>query len=489
MSLTQKELISKLKSRFNELGVNFNNLRKILIKHNAFISGSFLLQILQNKNYKKSDIDIYVLGKRNVILEKNIHNLLIDSIVTKIKTQEPLKNIQTTDCDITQVVVFDKDNNKTKNDNIEDSDYDDIGDSDHEDINQAEKVEINELSKSVYKHKYTSKSDCSRYIEHKYIERWNKKMGDKSKDYYRLDFSPPYIRPVPFIKNYKNIEGVFKGEITNEYSHLLINAIINFECNNILEKYQLIYYDSDKYKSPLEVINEFDFDFCKSYFDGKVFYIKNIDSIKSSSCIFNIKNPRIYRNQNKRIIKYLLRGFDIKINYDGNLYDVAYLIEDGINITLNKKISNDTRFLIIINNLLSKGIITDILRNLPCFLEKLIIYGYNKQNIVDNLPICLNEFRLYNWRCVNGIENDIPDYNICKNIESYMNNKVKDKNMSIKMYMLAVYKNINHIPFNCKIFFNDVLFENTIELLTTSNTKLLTTINIEYHKIIHNDEF
>ena len=86
---------------------------------------------------------------------------------------------------------------------------------------------------------------------------------------------------------YKNINKVVKMSINvcPDYSFDKINAIVDFDSDDVLHKYQLIYYDYTVYKTPLDIINNFDLDFCKNYFDGKTIYIKNLESITTSSCI------------------------------------------------------------------------------------------------------------------------------------------------------------------------------------------------------------
>ena len=74
MKYDQEELLEKLKYRLNELKINFEQFSKIIKEHNILLSGSFLLQIITDKIFDVYDIDLFIFGDRNLILENQRHN-------------------------------------------------------------------------------------------------------------------------------------------------------------------------------------------------------------------------------------------------------------------------------------------------------------------------------------------------------------------------------------------------------------------------------
>lgn len=402
MSLTQPELINKLKIRFNELDVDFDEFCKILIKYNAFISGSFLLQIIQNKYFDNSDIDIYTFGEQNKLLDYELANFLSKIIVDKIK------------------------NNKNKNNKLNDS---------------------NKIYDDDLFFKHDPFFDENSYTDHFKINSVKSIQQTISKPIMNFNLLKE-SRPIKIYNHYKNIKSVTRNDITcPHYSFAEINAIVNFESNNVLSKYQLIYYDNTKYNSPLEIIEGFDFDFCKNYFDGKIFYVKNFESINTSSYIIDLTKPRIYKNQNKRIVKYIERGFDIYAKYNNDIYNIIYLSNECPDkIKYSKELNEEMINLIIICDN-AQFDITSVLNNLPINLEKLIIYTYSHTNIIDNLPTNLQELRLYIWK-QNNVNNDI-----------YL--KKKDYDEKYDEIVQTTKNNIKRTPFDCKIFINDEIIDFT----------------------------
>ena len=398
MEYSQDKLIDSLKSRFTELDVDFEKFCEILIKNNTFVSGSFLLQVIQNKYFKNSDIDIFTFGNSNKSFENEIYELLSNSIVDKIKNNK--------------LNIF-----KEKSETYEKTYYDDV-------------VDI-------------------KYLETKNLKNWKKnnekgEVSDKDTIEVALYNSKNYIK---IINKYKNINKVVKMSINvcPDYSFDKINAIVDFDSDDVLHKYQLIYYDYTVYKTPLDIINNFDLDFCKNYFDGKTIYIKNLESITTSSCILTLTKPRIYKNQNKRIVKYLERKYDIKVKYNDDVYDIIFLDYDGTKIIQNVELNKDVENLIIICKN-AQFVIDNVLNNLPASLEKLVIYTYNNETIIDNLPVSLQELRLYIWRYTDGIET------IGTKLTPESLNKETRQFLSMRNNAIT---NIKRVPFDCKIYIND----------------------------------
>jgi hypothetical protein len=408
MSITQEELVLKLKNRFEDLDVDFEEFSKILIKNNAFISGSFLLQVLQNKYYKDSDIDIFTIGKQSDLFEMEISNFLTNVITNKIKK------------------------------------------------NKLKVIKENTDIRKIFKEESDKKE--VRYIETKNLKDWttcNYINQTTENTEVKIEFCN-INNPVKIINHYKNINNVSKHNISvlTDYTFDKINAIVNFESNDVLSKYQLIYYDETKYNTPLDIINCFDLDCCKNYFDGKIFYIDNYDSI-FSSCILNLTKPRIYKNVFKRIIKYNERGFNIKAKCNGDIYDIIFLNNsiNNPNIIQSKEFNKDMTHLILgCNNACFE--ITKILQNLPINLEKLIIYTYNIHNIIDNLPCGLQELRLYIWKQFNGMEDDnLNNIGFITDAAKIRYNKIYDQIIE------TAKDNIKCIPFGCNVYINDEIYE------------------------------
>jgi hypothetical protein len=414
MSSTIEDLvIYRLKKRFEELDIDFDKFNDILKSHNAFISGSFLLQIIKNDFYQNCsyDLDIYTFGTKNNILEKDIFNLIKGSIVNKINNNHV--NV------IKQRITSNDNNNDNDNDN-------DINDNNKEDV----------IKNIVF-----IKSDLLKNWSKLYQKLYLPKTGEAQIKFYQRNSDNKIFN------NYKNINEckTYSIGIRTDYDFNKINAIVNFGLKSeILNKYQLIYYDDTNYKTPLDIINNFDFDFCANYWNGVELYIKNYDNILQNKCILNINKPRIFNYQNKRIVKYIKRGFNIKINYNDNLYDVIYInekINGEFNESINLMIICEDRFV---------DIYTAI-TNLPTSLEKLIIYTYGHNNIIDNLPSSLLELRLYIWKIFNGgHENYINTQQID---QKYIDQLEKEHNNIINI----AHDNILKLPFDCKVYINDEL--------------------------------
>ena len=268
------DIIKRLKEEFNKHDIEFEEFCNLLITNNAFLSGSFLLQVIQNRFFDdfKSDIDIYTFGNTNISLENNIQKLINDAIVKKF--------------------------NKNK---IYSTEY-----------------------------SYVATSDMNNSENIFYIEKINNNTN-KLESKYKYDILNYEVNIINKYNGINKCNGV--GLFIADYRDTWINHIVDFEARyNIISKYQLIYYDELKYLNPKDIVANFDFVFCANYFDGKNVFIQNYDSIKSSSCILNLKQPRIYKNENRRIIKYMKRGYMIKANYNNDNYEILYIDEKLNNV-------------------------------------------------------------------------------------------------------------------------------------------------------------
>ena len=371
------ELIERLKQKFTDFDIDFNVFCNLLIDNNAFISGSFLLQIIQNRFFdgEDYDIDIFTFGNKNIVLEKGIYTLIKNAIYKKTSLKKNKK------------VIFK---------NADDSDdYDD---------------EI-----SLFKNAVTI------------IDKYNGLNSCEQKE---------------FLARTK----------TNDYGFDKIKRVVNFEnTQQILCKHQLIYYDKKIYRVPKDIIANFDFDFCANYFDGKNIYVKNYDSIISASCTLNLKQQRIYRNDNNRIVKYVKRGYCINAKYCDDIYDISYLRlgENNDPIVTYKK-SSDTKNLIIICDDVRTNI-AKYINNLQCDFEKIIIYTYPTGSIINNLPISVQELRIYIWKLGTGVKTG-NSTNLQNKYSKTIKNEINEKH---QLLVKNAVDNIKKIPFNCKIFIND----------------------------------
>ena len=428
-SIIQLKAYEQLKQKIIDFDIDFDELCSLLINNNAFISGSFLLQVIQNKYFEgeKYDIDIFTFGDKNIILEKGIETLLMNAVYKKTFNDSQNKN---------------NIENENKADNFnnlnEDNTY----------SNESNK--LNDLNTHNINYKKTESDNCK------------KNETDETNKYNKYNIES-YAESVNIINKYKGINLCIENKLLLKYGGFdKIKNIVDFECrNDILCKHQLIYYDETLYKTPEDIINNFDFDFCANYFDGKNIYIKNYNSILSASCTMNLKEPRIYMNRNKRIIKYINRGYCICAKYIDDIYNISYLKLD-IDKKLKASLTNlsDTENLIIICDYGIKEI-TNYLNNLPSKLEKLIIYTYPASSLINNLPILLQELRLYIWRISYGTESgteitkkDRRKKDIIIFGKKELTKREKQFEMEYTERINKTINNIKKIPFNCKIYIN-----------------------------------
>jgi hypothetical protein len=378
-------IIERLKEKLAESEIDFDEFCNLLIDNNAILSGSFLLQIIQNKFFsdKTYDIDIFTISDKNVEFENQICKLL-EKVVYKRLKKELYEAVDCIDS------IFSVQENFKKCENVF------------------------EITRSLF------------------LKRQPKSPIITTEIYKGINFASH----TDIIEQMMNYEPILTE----------INSIVNFKSRiGMLDKYQLICYKDNKYKTHEDIVNNFDLDFCANYFDGKKIFIKNYDSIKSSSCIMKIETQRIYKNTNIRMNKYINRGFDIKLQINEDIYLISRLLEDkqgNANLIIPENVTN----LVILCTVYYHDI-TQYLNNLPSNVEKIIIYGYPCSSSVENLPFFLKEMRLYIWNMYSGIT--------LKNgyIEPRTAN-IKNSN-AYNAWIVTVKENIKKVPFDCKIYIND----------------------------------
>jgi len=194
MMTNEEELVilDRLKNTLQKSNINYEEFCNLLINNNAFISGSFLLQIIQNKFFNDNDydIDIYTIGKKNKILETNIKNIIEKQISENLLKENFLGFY----------------------------------------------IPIIQYRKKTIYNKYKNISNC-------------------------------VLNELYFNNTNTNTNSHYYCDIEN------IRKIIDFETlGTIIKTYQLIYFKEDKYNTYKEIVDNFDFDFCANYFDGKNIY-------------------------------------------------------------------------------------------------------------------------------------------------------------------------------------------------------------------------
>ena len=71
-----KNIYIRLADVLNNMGLSYNILSNILLEHNAIITGSFILQIINNEFHPQSDIDFCLFGNKiDKIFQKRIKYL------------------------------------------------------------------------------------------------------------------------------------------------------------------------------------------------------------------------------------------------------------------------------------------------------------------------------------------------------------------------------------------------------------------------------
>lgn len=74
-----------------------------------------------------------------------------------------------------------------------------------------------------------------------------------------------------------------------------------------------VYIEIIESRDPIQNIKNFDFDFCKCYYNGANFHVLNTQAIVTKSC--SLPQNKVYQH---RVDKYQLRGFTINVVRDAN---------------------------------------------------------------------------------------------------------------------------------------------------------------------------
>ena len=106
----------------------------------------------------------------------------------------------------------------------------------------------------------------------------------------------------------------FQNEIGNKE-----NSIVSVKYENDNKKmFNIVYVNSNMFKSLKENVDRFDIDICKQIFNGNKFHLRSISGLinKKFTCSpTNIQNIKGYVTSMKRINKYIARGFGL-IDFD-----------------------------------------------------------------------------------------------------------------------------------------------------------------------------
>lgn len=237
------------------------------------------------------------------------------------------------------------------------------------------------------------------------------------------------------LENHYNKQNSNAQPINYELNGILSvsTCVFNVEQKNRCKGIQIIYIDDTKYKNISNFIDMFDIDACMNYFDGENIFINYPEEIKNNIATFIINNDKtfIVKRQEYRINKYKNRGFNIKLNFTkfNKIYDT--LIYDG-NIK-QQIINSECKNLCIIMKSEGEHIIPN---DLSVTLENLLIYNFDIYDIIDNLPINLNLLKIYD-------------------VQYGLKKKDADKYNKLR----KIYSDIK-IPFDCKFYVNEILFNN-----------------------------
>lgn len=111
-----------------------------------------------------------------------------------------------------------------------------------------------------------------------------------------------------FIKNDKEIlKNVLKYFENYDVSYELNKSVINIKINNIKKIFQIIFVDAE---NNFDIIDSFDLDYCKCYYDGKNIYCSP-DFLKSITYMTVFTNSFDKYNYEERITKAWMKGFNI----------------------------------------------------------------------------------------------------------------------------------------------------------------------------------
>lgn len=98
--------------------------------------------------------------------------------------------------------------------------------------------------------------------------------------------------------------------VVNKKAHNIVSQLVEFQSNKY--KIQLIE-PHEEYGTIIKYVESFDFDICKNFFDGKKFYVNNLENIINNKTIYDEANfnDRSFNTMLHRVNKYSKRGFDI----------------------------------------------------------------------------------------------------------------------------------------------------------------------------------
>ena len=153
--------------------------------------------------------------------------------------------------------------------------------------------------------------------------------------------------------------------------------------------------------------------------------VKDIESIKTMSCVYSVQNLKLKYREIARLCKYLDRGFDIEIKFN----DQHFKVVTDMDLEESKKGIEfpNCENLILIYRFVNYDYVSNPfnLDNLPVQLKNLIIYSDSNQlKMSNNLPIVLEKIHIY---------------------EHYH-----------KHSQLKTKYEIAKLPFGCELFINDV---------------------------------
>lgn len=385
LDITNDAIINRLKNKFEDLFLDFDDFVHILKTHKAILSGSFLLQTIKNCEYSDYDLDIYVLGDKQNFKLETLLNALYNAALSKM------------------IIKY---------------------------LDKSKKLANNQLCINSHKHKIKMPSDLGITSV---VRMSNMSYG-----------SNIYI---------KGISAITKSEDDNVWGNCT-------DLSNALSYIQIIYIDPTKYdKLENFITDSVDFDFCRNYFDGDLVFMQKPESIFMVDYNHKISSIHELYFSSSRIDKYNKRGYCIKVNYNNELYNL---------LIINKKYKDEFKQLneqtvdnlIIINynhthsrNFISSSLPIELF-DIPNSVNKCIIYGYNYNVKLTNIPSCLSILDTYIFSI--GVSEKIAHtFKTKKKLYYYDFSKainfIIHPDMKCNKTVLDT-----KIPFGCKIFMNDI---------------------------------
>jgi len=343
----------------DELGELYEEFIEIMRKDNVIITGSFILNVLTDRNYKNSDIDIYTQNSTIDNDIKSIYQSYHKSAGAKTTYTDLYYYLTLCDIKIEKLKI-----------------YDIVRKYPHIKLAIWEYVKI---YKPTYERFYTKTGGIYSFNPEYYIKYFIEYNNLLELMNNNNDDAPLFCLIHTYTSQY--ILKIEEGDIINLNNTNSIQSLSNIELliyhhywpyiNRTTEKYEDTFCVKDyqhrllSNKCVLQVIqtsclhttiNEFDFDQCKNYLSRDIdgtFHL-HIEDISNNIIVDHVKN----NNYLKRIKKYESRGFNII--YQGEDEDIIrQMVNDEIDINdipknLPKKYIND------INKLLSKNHRTSI---------------------------------------------------------------------------------------------------------------------------------